>query len=148
MKVEPDDRRYYVFEGYKIFDDIIEKEFGVGGGKDAIKDYIAAKFFNTEEANKFLTYVATLKVNKDYSRRARLVNEAKINMVFNTNNLVDIFTKVIIRKELNTLKFLYNKILEINEENLFENENLEDKESYKTDIPHPFLIFFRFTKRN
>lgn len=128
MKVEPDDRRYYVFEGYKSFDDIIEKEFNVN---ESVRDYCKAKFFNTKEAEEFLTYVATLKVNKNYSRRARLVNESKINMIFNTNNLVDIFTKVITRKELNTLRFLYNKILEINEENLFENENLEDKESYK-----------------
>jgi len=136
MKVEPDDRRYYVFESYKPFDDIvekefIEKEFDVGDGENVIKDYIAEKFFDTEESDKFLTYVATLKVNKDYSRRAKLVNESKINMIFNTNNLVDIFTKVITRKELSTLKFLYKKILEINEENLFENEKLEDKESYK-----------------
>lgn len=130
MKIEADDRRYYAFESYKPLDDIIEEEFNVCDD-NIIKDYIAENFFNTEESDKFLTYVATLKVNKDYSRRARLVNESKINMIFNTNNLVDIFTKVITRKELNTLRFLYNKILEINEENLFENKNLEDKENYK-----------------
>jgi len=134
MKVEPDDRRFYVFESYKSFDDIIEKEFciDVNDNNDAvIKDYIEAHFFDTPEADSFLTYIATLKVNKDYSRRARLINEAKINMIFNTNSLVDIFQKIIARKEKDTLRFLYKKILEINEENIFENEKLNDNESYK-----------------
>jgi len=136
IKIEPDDRRYYVFASTKNIDVVFKnkfkeelKEFG-----GSVKKFIKAKFFGTEEADRFLTYISTLEVNEDYSRAAKLINSAKMNMIFSTNNLLEIFTKIIARKHQKVLQFLYKKLESINEENEFENAN-NDENKFKSAYP-------------
>jgi len=137
IKIEPDDRRYYVFASTKNIDNIFKKQFKeeLKEFGNSIKKFIKAKFFGTEEADRFLTYIATLETNLDYSRDAKLINSAKMSMIFSTNNLLEIFTKIIARKHPAVLKFLYKKLETINEENEFENSIKEEEKKYKDPYP-------------
>ena len=130
IKIDVDDRRYYVFEGVMKLEVLIKKKY-----KNELKKYNNSfiKFIecnlvnNKVEKEKLLTYISTLLVNEDFSKNADLANESKIQMMFSTNNLVDIFTKAIERKNKYVLKYLYEKLVEINEENKFENAENEDQ---------------------
>jgi hypothetical protein len=159
IKVEPDDRRFYVFRTKNTLKQALKNRLGI---KNNFREYIRDNFFNTKEADMFLTYIATLKTNLDFATEANLLNSTKMQMIFSTNNLIDLFVKITERKDLDTLVYFYRDLMNLNEENKIKKEdnknadvtvlreeeieeffiNLIDKNKVKTALTHKILELY------
>ena len=125
VKIDPDDRRFYVFRTKDRLLNVLMKEFNV---KSNLRNYIQQNMFNSNESNMFLTYVATLDVNLDYVTEAKIINSTKIQMIFSTNSLLDLFVKIIEKKDFKMLLNLYEDLHKINFENKMINEDNKNNE--------------------
>ena len=124
VKLDLDDRRFYVFNTNRKLEDIAREKFN-----ESIQDFI--KNLKEEELEDFLIYIATLNYNKDVLLDAKLLNNTKIALALSTNKRAEIFYKILIKKDKKYLKWLYKELIKINAENEEYNHKLEENNHYR-----------------
>ena len=123
IKVDPDDRRFYVFKTQDSLAKIFKRKFKI---KKDVRKYIKQNMFNSSESKMFLAYVASLDINLDYASEAKVVNSTKMQMIFSTNSLLDLFVKIVEKKDFDMLISLHRDLQRINTENKIYNEDNND----------------------
>lgn len=119
VKIDIDDRRFYVFATQEKIEDRARKIFN----EDLNEFWKNVK----AEVDSFLTYVALLKYNYNNTLEARILNDSKIAMSLGTNTKNKIFFKILEFKKFEYMQWLFKELIEMNAENEFLIEELRER---------------------